>query len=73
MTFGSLDRRLIVSKFNGSEINSDTALLLLHHANKHYDQQTAVRFTDHRDLSRMENFIKAMVTQRRHCPEEKGC
>lgn len=66
MTFGSLERRPIVAEFNGGEITSDAGLLLIRQIDQHYgfSHQIAACFTDHRDPSRVEHTLEAMVAQR---------
>ncbi len=66
MSFGLLDRRPLVAEFNGGEISSDAGLLLIRQIDQHYglSQQIAACFTDHRDPSRVEHSIEAMVAQR---------
>lgn len=66
MTFGSLERRAIVAEFNGGEISSDAGLLLIRQIDQHYgfSKQIATCFTDHRDPSRVEHTLEALVAQR---------
>ena len=66
MTFGSLERRAIVAEFNGGEISSDAGLLLIRQVDQQYgfSQQIAACFTDHRNPSRIEHTLEAMVAQR---------
>jgi hypothetical protein len=66
MTFGKLERRAIIAEFNGGEISSDAGLMLIRKIDQHYgfSQQIAACFTDHRDPSRVEHSIEAMVAQR---------
>lgn len=66
MTFGRLARRAIVAEFTGGEVSSDAGLMLIRQVDQHYgfSQQMAACFTDHRDPSRVEHSIEAMVAQR---------
>jgi hypothetical protein len=66
LQLGRLDGRRVVAEFNGGHISSDGGLLLIRQVDQQYglSEQIAACFTDHRDPSRVEHSIQALVAQR---------
>jgi len=65
-SFGNLNHREIVAKFNGGSITSDSGAMLLHDFEKKTAiiKQFADCFTDYRDNSRIEHSVEELIAQR---------
>ena len=66
LRFEDLGRRKVVGKFDGGPMSSDAGALLLREADRMFDVigRFAACFTDHRDPSRVEHTVEAMLRQR---------
>ena len=66
LRFEDLGRRKVVGKFDGGAMSSDAGLLLLREADRMFDVigRFATCFTDHRNPSRVEHSVEAMLRQR---------